>query len=84
MPYGTRVADIVPGAAGPILVLLALTIIMPFLPFGVALLDFRFALPARPSSGYVLSMHLGRHRPTPDGLMPLRRSSFFDLWAAGR
>ena len=39
---------------------------------------------AAPASGYVLWIHLGRPRPIPSRLTPLRRGSFFDLWAVAR
>jgi hypothetical protein len=34
-----------------------------------------------PASGYLLWIDLGRSRPVPDRLVPLRHGSFFDLWA---
>jgi hypothetical protein len=37
---------------------------------------------APPDTRYLLWIHLGRHRADPAGFVPLRRGSFFDLWAA--
>ena len=37
---------------------------------------------ATPDTNYLLWIHLGRHRADPAGFVPLRRGSFFDLWAA--
>lgn len=34
------------------------------------------------AAGYVLWIHLGQGRRVPDGLILVRRGSFFDLWAA--
>lgn len=42
------------------------------------------AMHEAPATGYVLWMHLGRHRPVPPGLTLVRAGSFFDLWAVTR